>query len=176
MFVIVRHTGRLVDASVGTAVEAAKAEVGAVRVALTGGPTVGDGSRALGVGQGVDVGAGSATSADGVAVHLTAERFLSQAVEGLGGGAVHVVPWRDNGISQKSFPRGRLENHLPPIAVEDLLLEEGAIGAEEGGGIHLAGDGVEEADVVSLAAHVDVRIVACGGKKRRKCRGWKGER
>ena len=52
------------------------------------------------------------------------------------------------------------ERDLPPVAVEDLLLEEGAVGTEERRGVHVAGQRVEEAHVVRLASHVDVRVVA----------------
>ena len=50
--------------------------------------------------------------------------------------------------------------YSPPVAVEDLLLEERAVGAEERGGVHVAGEGVEEAHMVRLAAQVDVSVVA----------------
>lgn len=49
--------------------------------------------------------------------------------------------------------------HSPPVAVEDLLLEDGPVGAEEGGRVHGAGDGVQQAHVVRLAAHVHVGVV-----------------
>ena len=50
-------------------------------------------------------------------------------------------------------------HYSPPVAVEDLLLEEGSVGAEEGRGVHVAGKGVQQAHVVRLAAQVNVRVV-----------------
>ena len=50
-------------------------------------------------------------------------------------------------------------NCSPPVAVEDLLLEEGSVGAEKGRGVHVASKGVQQAHVVRLAAQVNVRVV-----------------
>ena len=80
-----------VDAGVCASVEAAEAEVGAVGVALSGGPAVGDGSGALGVAQRVHVGAGTA-AAVAPATSVAAEGSLREAVVLLAQGAVNVVP------------------------------------------------------------------------------------
>ena len=49
---------------------------------------------------------------------------------------------------------------LPPVAVEDLLLEESAVWAEEGRGVHPTAVGIQEAHVIALATHVHVGVVA----------------
>ena len=48
---------------------------------------------------------------------------------------------------------------IPPIAVEDLLLEEGSVGAEEGRWVHAASVGVQQAHVVGLALELGVSVV-----------------
>jgi hypothetical protein len=50
-------------------------------------------------------------------------------------------------------------NISPPVAVEDLLLKEGAVGAEERGWEHAASVRVQQADVVGLALELRVGIV-----------------
>ena len=49
--------------------------------------------------------------------------------------------------------------HLPPVAVEDLLLEEGSIGAEERSWVLASGVGVQQAHVVGLALELGVSVV-----------------
>ena len=56
-----------------------------------------------------------------------------------------------------------LDCSLPPVAVKQLLIEDRPVGADEGDGVHeVVVDGVDQADVVLLALHLGVGIVAWG--------------
>jgi len=131
---------RAVDTGVGTSVEAAETEVGAVSVRLAWRPAVGNGpSGAVGIGERVDVGAlASGTTGSGSCSGVVAKGVFGESVESLRSGAVDVVP---------------------PVAVEDLLLKEGAVGAEERGWEHAASVRVQQADMVGLALELRVGIV-----------------
>ena len=56
--------------------------------------------------------------------------------------------------------------HSPPVAVEDLLLEEGSVGAEERGRVHASAVGIQQTHVVALTTHVDVSVVAWKTRKK----------
>ena len=62
---------------------------------------------------------------------------------------------------QDSFQSSYSDSDSPPVADEDLLAEDGAVGAEEGHGVQgVRGHRVPEAHVISLALLLGVRVVA----------------
>ena len=60
----------------------------------------------------------------------------------------------------------KIQNFLPPITVEYLLLKQGSIGAQKWGWVHGPADWIQQTYVVGLAPHIRISIISCKWKKK----------